>query len=116
MYEEYVSFLERFLFFLSPSAAGAAFFAVLEVTYDKHLSVIIIDEHAYFLAALTPSVDFAGAFPAVEAGALEATAEAGFGGIIQRDEGGLLDQSLGSCGCGGDQDTTRLNIRDLPLL
>jgi len=36
----------------------------------------------HFFAPLAPSVDFAGALPAVEAGPFEATVEAGFGGIV----------------------------------
>lgn len=39
-------------------------------------------ENAHFFAPFAPSTDFAGAFPAVDAGPLEATVEAGFGGIV----------------------------------
>ena len=61
MYDEYVSFRTFFRFFFSPSAAGAAVLAV-------------------FLAPFTPSVVLAGAFEAVEAGALPAV-DAGLGAI-----------------------------------
>jgi len=71
---------------LSPSAAGAAFLAVLS-TWRPTVSNGVEptdDQNTHFLAPFAPSVDFAGAFPAVEAGPLEATVEAGFGGIVER--------------------------------
>ena len=40
----------------------------------------------HFFAAFAPSVDLAGAFPAVEAGAFCAV-ETGFGGIVMAAEG-----------------------------
>ena len=42
-------------------------------------------QNTYFFAAFVPSVDFAGAFPAVEAGAFEAMVDAGLGGMLFRE-------------------------------
>lgn len=69
---------ERLRFFLSSPEAGAAFFAVLEDVSNIQLQS---RSFAHFFAAFAPSVDLAGAFPAVEAGAFCAV-DVGFGGMV----------------------------------